>query len=234
VVLDLTLLGRRSTTPRGVAASRGTVDDGLGCSMLVDSVMTRSVVTTEPSRPLHAAAHLMRGGRFRHLPVVREGRLIGIISDRDVQPRESRTVGEVMHAPVVTVTPDTPIEVAASLLIDNKIGALPVVEDGTDALVGIVSQTDLFGALARLLGGDGPNTRLELRLDDLPHQLAIIANLASERKVSIISVVTLPLDGDSPPFRNVVLRIGTIMARPFVKRLRLAGIQVDIPECVDV
>jgi acetoin utilization protein AcuB len=201
--------------------------------MLVDSVMTRSVVTTEPSRALHAAAHLMHAGRFRHLPVVRGGRLIGIISDRDVQVQTSRSVAEVMHAPVVTVTPDTPIEVAASLLIDNKIGALPVVDDGTDALVGIVSQTDLFGALARLLGGDGPNTRLELRLDDLPHQLAVIANLARERQVTIISVVTLPVDTDRAPVRNVVLRVGTIMARPFVARLRQAGIQVDLPECAD-
>ena len=201
--------------------------------MLVDSVMTRSVVTTEPSRTLHAAAHLMRAGRFRHLPVVRGGRLIGIISDRDVQLETSRSVGDVMHAPVVTVTPDTPIEVAASLLIDNKIGALPVVDDGTDALVGIVSQTDLFGALARLLGGDGPNTRLELRLDDLPHQLAVIANLARERQVNIISVVTLPVGSDGALVRRVILRLGTIMARPFVSRLRQAGIQVDIPDCVD-
>jgi acetoin utilization protein AcuB len=175
----------------------------------------------------------MRAGRFRHLPVVRGGRLIGIISDRDVQLETSRSVGDVMHAPVVTVTPDTPIEVAASLLIDNKIGALPVVDDGTDALVGIVSQTDLFGALARLLGGDGPNTRLELRLDDLPHQLAVIANLARERQVNIISVVTLPVGSDGALVRRVILRLGTIMARPFVSRLRQAGIQVDIPDCVD-
>ena len=202
--------------------------------MLVDSVMTRSVVTTEPSRRVPAAAHLMRAGRFRHLPVVEAGGLVGIISDRDVLPHESRSVGEVMHAPVVTVTPDTPIEVAARLLIDNKIGALPVVDNGTNAVVGIVSQTDLFGALARVLGGDGPNTRLELRLDDLSQQLALVTNLAHERHLSIISIVTLPAACDNSQHRKVVLRVGTIMARPFVTALRQAGIQVDGPGCVDV
>jgi acetoin utilization protein AcuB len=138
-----------------------------------------------------------------------------------------------MHAPVVTVTPDTPIEVAARLLIDNKIGALPAVDNGTNAVVGIVSQTDLFGALARVLGGDGPNTRLELRLDDLSQQLALVTNLAHERHLSIISIVTLPAACDNSQHRKVVLRVGTIMARPFVNALRQAGIQVDGPGCVD-
>jgi acetoin utilization protein AcuB len=201
--------------------------------MLVDSVMTRSVITTEPSRTIDSAAHLMRAGRFRHLPVLRDGELVGIISDRDVHTRESRCVGEVMHTSVVTVTPDSPIEMAAHLLIENKIGALPVVEDGTNALVGIVSQTDLFAALAGVLGGDGPNTRLELRLDDLPRQLAVVANLARERKVSIANLVTLPRASDHDHYRTVVLRIGTIMPRPFVEALRQAGIHVDVPGRVD-
>jgi acetoin utilization protein AcuB len=202
--------------------------------MLVDSVMTRSVITTEPSTTIDSAAHLMRVGRFRHLPVVRHGDLVGIISDRDVHAQESRSVGEVMHTSVVTVTPDSPIEVAASLLIENKIGALPVVEDGTNALVGIVSQTDLFAALVAVLGGDGPSTRLELRLDDLPRQLALVANLACERKMRIASLVTLPRACDNNDRRTVVLRIGTIMPRPFVDALRQAGIHVDVPGCVDV
>ena len=201
--------------------------------MLVDSVMTRSVVTTEPSSTLQAAAHLMRVGRFRHLPVVHAGGLVGIISDRDVHQHGSRRVGEVMHAPVITATPDMPMEVAASLLIDNKIGALPVVDGGTSTLVGIVSQTDLFGALARVLGGNGPNTRLEVRLDDLPCQLAVIATLAHERHVNITSVVTLPVACDDPRVHHVVLRVETMVARPFVEALRAAGVQVDGPDCHD-
>ncbi|HEX8969404.1 MAG TPA: CBS and ACT domain-containing protein [Chloroflexota bacterium] len=195
--------------------------------------MTRSVMTTEPHHTLQSAAHLMRDGRFRHLPVVRDGHLLGIISDRDVERPDCRTVAVVMHADVIAVNPDTPIEVAARLMLDNKIGALPVVEQGTDSLVGIVSQTDLFSVLARLLSGDGPNTRLELHLIDLPRQLATISALADQRHVHIISLVTLPADAASPDRRTVVLRIGTMIARPFVQALRQANIDVDLPEQPD-
>jgi acetoin utilization protein AcuB len=155
--------------------------------MLVDRIMTRSVVTTEPTRSIQSAAHLMHEGRFRHLPVVRNGRIVGIISDRDVASRQQGLVGDIMHAAVISVRPETPIEIAAQLRHDNKIGALPVVDQRGDALVGIVSQTDLFGILGRLLGGDTPSSRLELRLHDLPPQLAQIAEVAQRRNISITS-----------------------------------------------
>jgi len=198
--------------------------------MLVESVMTREVVTTEPSRSVQTAARLMRDGHFRHLPVVSCGRLVGIVSDRDVTAgQERRTVGELMRPDVICVAPDTPIEVAARLMLDNKIGALPVVENGGHAPAGIVTQTDLFEVLARLLGGEGPSTRLELRLIDPPRQLAELTALANDSHVSITSLVTLPA-GRGERTRRVVVRVGTIVAAPFVAVLREAGIDVDQPE----
>src|SRR6059036_3681534 len=119
--------------------------------MLVESVMTRSVITTEPSRSVSSAALLMRDGRFRHLPVLARGHLVGMVSDRDVTATvEHHTIREVMHTDVISVTPDTPIEVAARLMLENKIGALPVVANGGDELAGIVTHSDLFEVLARL------------------------------------------------------------------------------------
>ena len=200
--------------------------------MLVDSVMTRSVVTTEPSRSLHSAAGTMQAGRFRHLPVVQDGRLLGIVSDRDLNGHQSSTVADVMHSSVITVSPDTPVDVAARLMLENKIGALPVVDPGTDRLVGIVSQTDLFTVLVRLLRGDGPSTRLELELEDLPRQLADVAMAAHNRHISIASLVTLPADAPAGP-HQVILRIRTMQARPFVSELRRAGIKVDQPDDSD-
>jgi acetoin utilization protein AcuB len=204
--------------------------------MLVQSVMTRSVVTTDPTHSVQSARQLMFAGRFRHLPGVDQDKLVGIVSDRDLDGSDCShaRISDVMHSNVIVVTPDTPVEVAAELMVDNKIGALPVVEAGTDAeaLVGIVSQTDLFVVLAHLLGGDGPSTRLELLLDDLPGQLAVIASLAQARHVSISSLVTLPTEPGSA-HRRVVLRIGTIVARPFVTELERAGIAVDAPGDLD-
>jgi acetoin utilization protein AcuB len=97
-----------------------------------------------------------------------------------------------MQANVITVSPDTPVEVAASLMAENKIGALPVVDPLTNTLVGIISQTDLFVMLARLLGGSAPGTRLELRLDDLPRQLAELGNIAADGHVRITNLVVAP------------------------------------------
>jgi acetoin utilization protein AcuB len=191
--------------------------------------MTSTVVTTEPTQTLLAARRVMHDGRFRHLPVVHAGTLVGIISDRDLSRHDARTVADVMNPNVIVVNPDTPVEVAAQLLVDNKIGALPVVSADADRLVGIVSQTDLFSVLARLLGGDGPSTRLELVLDDLPAQLAIVATLAHQSQVGINSLVTLPAEHGHAE-RRLVLRIGSIVSRPFVDELRRAGIHVDLPD----
>jgi acetoin utilization protein AcuB len=194
--------------------------------------MTSTVVTTEPTQTLLAARRLMHDGRFRHLPVVRAGALIGIISDRDLSRHDAHTVSDVMNPNVIVVNPDTPVEVAAQLLVDNKIGALPVVSADENMLVGIVSQTDLFSVLARLLGGDGPSTRLELVLDDLPAQLAIVATLAHQNRIGIASLVTLPAEPGRSQ-RRLVLRIGSIVSRPFVAELRRAGIHVDLPDELD-
>lgn len=105
---------------------------------------------------------------------------MGIVSDRKVTTTGERTISMVMRTNVVSVTPDTPIEAAARLMLENKIGALPVIENGSDQLAGIVTQSDLFEVLGHLLGGNGPSTRLEVRVSDLPRQLAEIAGLACE------------------------------------------------------
>jgi len=197
--------------------------------MLVEAVMSRPVVSTEPARSVHSAALRMREGHFRHLPVLSRDRLVGIVSDRDLSvSNEHRTVGEVMRTDVICVAPDTPIEVAAQLMLDNQIGALPVVENGSQAPSGIITQSDLFAILARLLGGEGPSTRLEVRLNDPPRQLAEITALAHARHVPITSLVMLPASSQAST-RQVVLRIGTIVAAPFVTALREAGVDVDQP-----
>src|SRR5215471_15310442 len=107
--------------------------------MLIHSVMTSRVITAEPSQSLLAARRVMHEGRFRHLPVVHVGVLVGIISDRDLSRHNAQTVADVMNSNVIVVNPDTPVEVAAQLMVDNKIGALPVVSADDNTLVGIVS-----------------------------------------------------------------------------------------------
>ena len=120
-------------------------------------------------------------------------------------------------------------------MLENKIGALPVVEhdNGSDQLAGIVTQSDLFAVLARLLGGNGPSTRLEVDVSDLPRQLVEIARLASEHRAPITSLLILPPRGQQRSHR-IVLRVATIVVAPFARALREAGIDLDPPETAEL
>ena len=111
-------------------------------------VMTRHPETVGPSDVLSKAKEMMDVGGFRRLPVVHEGRVVGIVTERDVREHggylESTKVDAVMKAPVVTVDSKTSVEEAARLMLANKIGGIPVVDAGK--LVGIVTTSDLLRA----------------------------------------------------------------------------------------
>jgi nucleotide-binding universal stress UspA family protein len=110
--------------------------------------MTTSPVTATPKDSLAAVEAKMREGNFRTMPVVDDGKLVGIVTDRDLRNNtgyldhtETRLA---MSEALVTVTPTTPVVEAARLLLERKIGGLPVVEDGQ--LVGIVTTSDILEA----------------------------------------------------------------------------------------
>jgi acetoin utilization protein AcuB len=134
--------------------------------MHVADIMTPNPVTVTPRNAIRTAINLMREGDFRRLPVVERGRLVGIITDRDLRRAANSPyvvrekwydnfvldhieVGTCMTADPVTVAPGATIAEAARLIRKNKIGGLPVV-DG-DQLVGIVTETDLLDFLIELL-----------------------------------------------------------------------------------
>ncbi len=129
--------------------------------MHVKEWMSASPITVTPDTPMYEARRLMQEKQVRHLPVTDRDRLVGILTDRDIRlnlpsPATSLsvweinyllarlTVGEVMTRGVVTIAPDRPAEEAARLMLERRIGALPVVEDGR--LVGIITETDLLRA----------------------------------------------------------------------------------------
>lgn len=131
----------------------------------VRDLMSHPVRTLERNDILSNADSVMHNERIRHLPVLDEaGRLVGIISQRDLflnalvralgygtmaRDRSFRSIAvkEVMTEDVVTTTPETPITAAAQMMVDRKIGCLPVVESNT--LVGILSESDIVSAVAR-------------------------------------------------------------------------------------
>src|SRR5690349_10549948 len=137
--------------------------------MFVEHVMTTPAVTVGPEAYAGEATTLLQEGGFRHLPVVRFGKLIGMVSERDLRVAraldEEPRVGTIAHEDVVTVDPGTPIEDAAALMLRHKIGALPVVK--ADRVVGIVTESDIFRMVIRVMGALEPSSRLQLAWSDL-------------------------------------------------------------------
>jgi acetoin utilization protein AcuB len=198
--------------------------------------MTRRPVTVAPEATVAAALSAMRRGRFRHLPVVAGSELVGVVAHGDleaspgaaVEAAESladRPVAEVMSDQPVTVWPDEPVEVAARLLVERAIGCLPVVAG--EGLVGILTESDLFSVLLRLLGGDEPSSRITLVLPDVPGALGRAMAVVGDLGVNLLAVVTEP--GPEPGTRGVVLRAGTINAAPVVAALVAAGFPASGP-----
>lgn len=157
-----------------------------GC-MLVGTRMTRPVLSVSPALPINEALTMMRREHIRRLPIVEEGRLIGIVSERDLlnaspSPATSLsvwelnyllskvTVREVMSREVVWVTEDMPIEEAARLMVDKKIGGLPVLRDGY--VVGMITETDLFKVFLELMGARQSGVRLSVMMSNTAGQLA--------------------------------------------------------------
>ena len=135
--------------------------------MLVGERMKSPVITVRPDMPVVDALNLMRQEHIRRTPVVKDGKLVGIVSEKDLlnaspSPATSLSiyemnyllskiqVKEVMTKNVLTVTEDTPIEEAARIMADNKIGSMPVLRN--DQMVGIITETDLFKLLLELMG----------------------------------------------------------------------------------
>jgi CBS domain-containing membrane protein len=125
----------------------------------VEDIMAKEVSTLERNDTLDLADDIMTLDRIRHLPVLEEGRVVGVVSQRDLfrsalvaalgygeraQKMLLRTirVKEVMSEPAITVSPEVMVKEAARLMLEHKIGCLPVVEGHT--LVGIVTETDIL------------------------------------------------------------------------------------------
>jgi acetoin utilization protein AcuB len=116
-------------------------------------VMTRTPETIRPEDTLLKAKEMMDAGGFRRLPVVHEGRVVGILTERDLREHggylKSTKVEAVMKAPVVSVDSKASVEEAARLMLAKKIGGMPVVDEGK--LVGIVTSSDLLRAFLNVL-----------------------------------------------------------------------------------
>ena len=201
--------------------------------MLVNDVMHADVATVPPGAPLSEAFRLMRQRGIRHLAVVDDGTLVGIVSDRDLKRALPPTAGassgldpklamlpveRVMSRPVITTGPLVAVEEAGRVMISEKISALPVTEGGR--LVGIVTETDVVTLLVRALGVAEPSSRLEVSFTAAGPALADIVTTVVASGAAITSIVTLATGSES---RTAILRLATIDPRRAVAALETRG-----------
>ncbi len=202
--------------------------------MLVRDIMTSPVAAVPPGATLEDAYRMMQEKQIRHLLVFDGDRVVGVVTDRDLRlatsalsaapfPPGSR-VGSVMVRSPVTAAPDDPVEDAARVMRERKIGCLPVMEG--DRLLGIVTGIDLLDALLAMTGVQKPSGRLEVRLTEAPGDLARLTAFFAGRGVALHSVLTHPDEGERV---RAVLRAGSIETRPLASELRREGFDVVWP-----
>ncbi len=174
--------------------------------MFVANRMTKNPMTVNSDVKIDEAANLMKTRGFRRLPVVDDGKLVGFISDRDIMrvaPSPATTlskyeinsllakikVSDIMQKNVIAVQADAPIEEAALLMYKNRIGGMPVISS-VGAVVGVITETDIFKALVDVMGLAEGKTRLTLEVTDRVGVVKNIATIFAEANISIDSLVT--------------------------------------------
>jgi acetoin utilization protein AcuB len=208
--------------------------------MLVRKKMKKDLITITKDERMTVARKVMKEKNIRHLPVVDGKKLIGLVTNMDIRKAEASpatsleirelhylldklTVGEIMTRNVITISPDISVEEATTLLHDNKIGCLPVVEDGN--LVGMLTEDDVMEILIEVMGMKEKGSRLEVVVEDKPGVLADVTRIIKEHNVNIISVVT---DVASEAGKRVVVfKLKTFYFEPIKKALEAGGFPVQ-------
>ena len=189
--------------------------------MPVQNWMTTDVVSVGPDTSLLKVGKLMKDHHIRRIPVVDEnGQVVGIISDRDVRdasPSKATTLDmyemhyllaelkakNIMTAKPITVKPTDTVEQAALIMLDNKVGGLPVVDD-SGKLVGIISDHDVFKALVDITGARLGGLQFAIELPDQPGTARPLFDLLRAHNARLLSVLTVSNDDGN---RHLFIRV---------------------------
>lgn len=170
--------------------------------MFVGERMSHPVISVSPDQPINDVLAMFKKEHIRRAPVMKAGKLVGIVSERDLLNASPSpvttlsiwemnyliskvTVKNVMAKKVITVDRDTPIEEAARIMADKKIGGLPVVS--SDKVVGIITETDLFKIFLELMGARQKAMRVTATIPDRPGELAKVTKAIASSGGDFIS-----------------------------------------------
>ena len=189
--------------------------------MLVGERMSHPIISVDPEIPINTALNIMRQENVRRTPVIKNGKLLGIVSDKDLlnaspSPATSLsiwemnyliskiTVADVMTKDVLTITDNTPIEHAARIMADNKIGGLPVLKD--NKVIGIITETDLFKIFLEFMGARDIGIRVTALIAEKVGVLAELTKAVSDAGGNFISFGQTA--GKDSTNREVTFKVG--------------------------
>lgn len=208
--------------------------------MLVGERMSHHPITVTQDVGIEEALKIMRDEKVRRLPVLnRRGLLAGIVSEKDLllaspSPATSLSIHEmhyllskmkvsqVMTKDVITVTEYTLLEEAACIMVDNKIGGLPVMRD--DKLVGIITETDLFKIFIELLGAREQGVRITMLVPELPGVLAQVTAEVANMGGNIVALGTFL--GEDPTNRLISIKVAGVDEEKLSSTMEAIGMEL--------
>jgi acetoin utilization protein AcuB len=188
--------------------------------MFVGERMSRPVISVSPDMPINDVLAMFKKEHIRRAPVVKDGKLVGIVSERDLlnaSPSSATTlsvweinyliskvkVKEVMTKKVISVDKEMPIEEAARIMADKKIGGLPVMD--RDKVVGMITETDLFKVFLELMGARDKGIRVTATIEEKPGELAKVTKAIAGAGGNFISFGFF--DGDDPTTKVLTFKV---------------------------
>ncbi len=208
--------------------------------MLVKEIMSKNPVTIGPRAKLRSLHNLMRANKVRHIPVVKNGKLIGIVTERDIRyamvpkkipgkkiPRgwnlDHLKVMDIMTKDSFTISQDAHVEDAAKIIFGNRIGALPVMK--ANKMVGIISLMDLLGVFIEMMGMLQKSSRIDILMPKSQASMDKAASLIKKNNGHIISVGISPYPKNS---KNslYLFRLESCNIKPIVRDIKGAGFKV--------
>ena len=207
--------------------------------MFVLNHMTRNPIFITPDERVDAASAILKEHRIRRLPVVEDGKLVGIVTETDlvrVAPSAATTLSryeinsllakisirEIMSDKVISVSENAPIEEAALLMSMHKIGGLPVVSE-VGTLVGIITETDIFNALVDIMGLSEGKDRIAIEVDNKVGVVQDIAGIFADAGFNIDSFVTCKRDMGK---YDIIVRGDFMNAQSLIEELKSHGYHV--------
>ena len=193
--------------------------------MLVKDWMSKNVITADENDSMFDATKIMKKKHIRILPVMKKGKLVGIVTDRDLKRASASDattleiheliyylskikLKDIMTKDPITIPPDYTMEETAEVLLENKISGVPVV-DNRRQVVGVVTQTDLFKVIVSLTGLKKRGIKFAFQLEDKPGSIKELADVIRKFNGRMATILT-SYDGVKAGYRKVYIRVYNI------------------------